>query len=135
MPFLRGDECTVKIRAMEKTGEHGQLSAVAANHGRIPIIAVSATLVEQDKDEYIRAGFDGWILKPIDFQRLERLLFGIIDDQTRNEDTYEPGRWLRGGWFMRRLQLPPDAKAKEAPALRDVELQGSEVSAAKEAAG
>lgn len=120
------------IRAIERAGEHGKLSAVASNHGRIPIFAVSASLIEREKDAYMNAGFDGWILKPIDFKRLERLLLGIIDDHARSDSVYIAGEWERGGWFRKRLELPPAIKAKDAPSLRDVELKGNEISAAKD---
>lgn len=120
------------IRAMEQAGEHGKLSAVASNHGRIPIFAVSASLLEREKDTYLSAGFDGWILKPIDFKRLENLLLGIIDDETRNSAVFVAGEWERGGWFRKRLELPPAAKAKDSPPLRDVDLKGNEISAAKD---
>jgi len=68
----------------------------------VPIFAVSASLVERERQTYINAGFDGWILKPIDFKRLNTLLKGIVDDNTRNSCLYKPGEWERGGWFHRR---------------------------------
>lgn len=120
------------IREIEQSGEHHDLSLIASNHGRIPIFAVSASLLEREKGTYTNAGFDGWILKPIDFKRLEQLLYGIIDDQTRNTAVYVAGQWERGGWFRKRLDLPSAAKAKDAPRLREVELKANEINAAKE---
>ncbi|KAL1875889.1 hypothetical protein Daus18300_003080 [Diaporthe australafricana] len=78
------------------------------------------------------AGFDAWILKPIDFKRLEALLFGIIDDKTRNDAVYVAGQWERGGWFRKRLEIPSQEKAKDAPPLRAVELHGNEINAARD---
>lgn len=129
---MDGLTATKTIRGIEHTGEHTQLSAVSSNHGRIPIFAVSASLQEREKQTYMIAGFDAWILKPIDFKRLETLLFGIIDDQTRNDAVYVPGQWERGGWFRKRLELPSQEKAKDAPPLRAVELHGNEINAARE---
>ncbi|KAK3402229.1 hypothetical protein B0T20DRAFT_451101 [Sordaria brevicollis] len=114
MPIVDGLTSTKMIRAFEsKTTDPShqqqvqqqqqqqvqqQLSAIASDHGRrVPIIAVSASLVEHEKDMYVEAGFDGWILKPIDFKRLETLLRGITDDEVRNEALYVPGEWERGG--------------------------------------
>lgn len=105
MPIVDGLTSTKMIRAFEKSTRHGtgqQLSAIASDHGRVPIFAVSASLVEHEKDTYVDAGFDGWILKPIDFKRLETLLQGITDDKVRNESLYVPGQWERGGWFGRK---------------------------------
>ena len=48
---------------------------------------------------YIDAGFDGWILKPIDFQRLNLMLLGIVEDETRESCLYRPGHWEQGGWL------------------------------------
>ncbi|KAK3492806.1 uncharacterized protein B0T23DRAFT_317072 [Neurospora hispaniola] len=105
MPIVDGLTSTKMIRAFEKSNRDGsgqQLSDIASDHGRVPIFAVSASLVEQEKDTYVDAGFDGWILKPIDFKRLETLLQGITDDQVRNDALYVQGQWERGGWFGRK---------------------------------
>lgn len=66
--------------------------------GRIPILAVSATLLEADRTK-LAINFDGWILKPIDFKRMLRLLSGISIQEHRIEDAYVRGEWERGGWF------------------------------------
>lgn len=49
---------------------------------------------------YVDVGFDGWILKFIDFKRLEELLKGIVDDGVRERVLYVLGEWERGGWFV-----------------------------------
>ncbi|KAK1251770.1 hypothetical protein MKX07_007249 [Trichoderma sp. CBMAI-0711] len=99
MPIVDGLTSTKLIRAMETSSEHKGHSPLASRCGRIPIFAVSASLVEELKDIYVEAGFDGWILKPIDFKRLATLLRGIYDDETRKSCIYVPGEWERGGWF------------------------------------
>lgn len=68
-------------------------------NGRVPIIAVSASLIEKQKSHYMESGFDGWILKPIAFGRLSEIMEGIVDRQVRRENLYQPGSWERGGWF------------------------------------
>ena len=87
------------IRSFEKTHSKCALSPRAALNNRIPIIAVSASLVERERQTYIDAGFDAWILKPISFDRLQTLLKGIVDPATRGECLYRPGKWEIGGWF------------------------------------
>jgi CheY-like chemotaxis protein len=103
MPIVDGLTSTKLIRAFEGSDDCPGLSELARPHGRIPIIAVSASLVEKDKAIYTEAGFDGWILKPIDFKRLHVLLDGITEDKVREQCLYEPGEWERGGWFEPRV--------------------------------
>ncbi|KAK1834156.1 putative signal transduction histidine-protein kinase [Podospora conica] len=102
MPIVDGLTSTKMIRAFEQQQQGAALSPVAGPHGRIPVMAVSASLVEHKKDTYVGAGFDAWILKPINFARLETLLRGLVDDGVRDEALYVPGEWERGGWFAPR---------------------------------
>jgi hypothetical protein len=44
--------------------------------------------------------FDAWILKPIDFGRLDFLLEGIKTPELKRDAVYTPGHWERGGWFL-----------------------------------
>lgn len=105
MPIVNGLTSTKMIRSHQKAHPQVRLSPRAALNGRIPIFAVSASLIERERDQYIEAGFDGWILKPIDFPRLSVLLSGIVNEKTRESCLYRPGQWERGGWFA---SLPRD---------------------------
>ena len=89
------------VRSFEKSCP-GKLSKRARINGRIPIIAVSASLVEKDRQIYIDAGFDAWILKPIDIKRLDALLTGIVSVEVRRQCLYKAGCWEQGGWFRDR---------------------------------
>lgn len=98
MPILNGTAATKAIREIESqrfesnTDESRQLS-------RIPIFAVSASLVERDEISYIDTGFDGWIMKPIDFARLKMLLDGVRDPEARRGPAGDRD-WEKGGWFV-----------------------------------
>lgn len=102
MPIVDGLTSTKMIRSFEKSSKSHILSQRAAINGRVPIFAVSASLLEKERQVYIDGGFDGWILKPIDFKRLGVLLDGIVQEHTRHSCLYEPGQWERGGWFCQR---------------------------------
>jgi CheY-like chemotaxis protein len=98
MPIVDGLTSTKMIRSYEKT--HTNIySARAAMNGRVPIIAVSASLLEKSRQDYIDAGFDAWILKPISFLRLKELMAAIVETDVRQDCLYESGEWERGGWF------------------------------------
>ncbi|KAK5412745.1 hypothetical protein LTR06_005716 [Exophiala xenobiotica] len=99
MPIVDGFSSTKMIRSYEKTHSRTCLSSRARLNGKIPVFAVSASLVEREREKYIETGFDGWILKPVDFKRVDLLLKGIIDSEARNSCLYEKGKWERGGWF------------------------------------
>ncbi|KAK4230191.1 hypothetical protein QBC38DRAFT_57278 [Podospora fimiseda] len=100
MPIVDGLTSTKMIRAFERRySSPPSPGSTSSSMARIPIIAVSASLAESKKDAYVDAGFDGWILKPIDFKRLERLLQGIVDKGVRQELLYVPGLWENGGFF------------------------------------
>lgn len=99
MPIVDGFGSTKMIRSFEKTQMGTCLSTRAKKNGRLPIFAVSASLIEKERDKYIATGFDGWILKPVDFKRVNQLLRGIVDESIRAECIYAPGKWELGGWF------------------------------------
>ena len=107
MPIVDGLTSTKMIRSFEKTHTSNVLSPWASFNGRVPIFAVSASLVEKDRQKYIDAGFDGWVLKPVDFKRLNVLLAGIMEEGTRNASLYRPGQWEKGGWFSKRQDISP----------------------------
>jgi len=69
-------------------------------------------LVERDRNVYIDAGFDGWILKPISFDRLSEILLGIVDEPQRKKDIYKIGVWEKGGWFSGKQKSIFDADTK-----------------------
>ena len=101
MPIVDGLASTKMIRSFEKSHPTNDYSERAKFNGRVPVFAVSASLVERDLQIYVEAGFDGWILKPVDFHRLSELFNGIIEQDTRESCLYTPGKWERGGWFAR----------------------------------
>jgi CheY-like chemotaxis protein len=101
MPIMDGNTSTKEIRSFENSSSSDGTSPADSlpSKNRVPIIAVSATLVERERDFYIDVGFDGWILKPIPFDRLRHIMSGVADSAARKEDLYKPGCWERGGWF------------------------------------
>jgi len=110
MPLLNGYEATERIRQLEKDFEPPQRLSHRLNR-RIPTFAVSASLLEEKRQEIINFGIDGWILKPIDFERLRTILRGIVDPTQRERDLYREGRsWELGGWLRQGVALP-DAHA------------------------
>lgn len=119
MPIVDGLTSTKMIRSYEKTHATKVLSLRAAFNGRIPIFAVSASLVEKERQKYIDAGFDGWILKPIDFKRLRVLMTGIVQSDVRESCLYTPSQWEKGGWFTKQqadLFAASTKPSVEAPA-------------------
>ena len=99
MPIVDGLTSTKMIRSFEKSHPTHILSTRASLNGRVPIIAVSASLVERERQTYIDTGFDGWILKPISFSRLSEIMKGIVESDVRKNNLYRPGVWEHGGWF------------------------------------
>lgn len=102
MPIVDGLTSTKMIRSFERSFPNEFLSKRAALNGRVPIFAVSASLIEKNCQVYIDAGFDGWVLKPVDFKRLTVIMSGIVEEKIRESCLYEPGEWERGGWFAKR---------------------------------
>jgi CheY-like chemotaxis protein len=118
MPIVDGITSTRMIRKSEHKSDDllQTLSTRARLNGRVPIIAVSASLLERERQIYIDAGFDAWILKPISFSRLSEIMGGIVDGKMREDSLYVPGEWERGGWF-------------KASKVREREEEGGESSA------
>jgi len=117
MPIVDGLTSAKMIRSFEKAHPTYMLSKRAALNGRIPIIAVSASLIEKDRQIYIDGGFDGWILKPISFDRLKHIMVGIVDANARKQNLYKTGGWERGGWFQQASKdiFVADTKPNEKP--------------------
>ena len=105
MPIMDGGSATTLIRKVETTNRTSFRQGQPANsivkcQSRVPIFAISASLEEGKRLEYIQRGCDGGIMKPVDFKRLEILIKGITDVEVRKCETYTPGKWGVGGWFF-----------------------------------
>lgn len=98
MPFVDGMTATKMIREAEFNNSKSPVTDRSDQSYRVPIFAVSASLVEKDEKAYIDAGFDGWVMKPIDFTSLTKILAGIHDPEAR-ESLAEARDWEKGGWF------------------------------------
>ncbi|KDQ62269.1 hypothetical protein JAAARDRAFT_30166 [Jaapia argillacea MUCL 33604] len=132
MPILNGWEATKRIRELERSSQSptpgsskfsstmskssskisksssSSESSISDRHnGRIPIFAVSASLVEAQRHEMMATGFDGWILKPVDFKRMRLIIKGVTDSKQRASDAYKPGKWEAGGWLADRSRKSP----------------------------
>jgi len=98
MPIVDGIAATKAIRGIESMRSESSVKDGNNRPSRIPIFAVSASLVERDEFSYIETGFDGWIMKPIQFSRLETILDGVQNIDARKGPS--GGRdWEKGGWF------------------------------------
>lgn len=81
MPGMDGLEATQAIRRRERTG----------GRSRIPIIAVTASVLSHETDAYFAAGMDDFIAKPIE---LPRLLASLEECLKRTE---ESAAWRAAG--------------------------------------
>ncbi|MCO5590079.1 hypothetical protein L7F22_044048 [Adiantum nelumboides] len=115
MPICNGQDSCRRIRECEDKRKGSELANRPAPHilnGRIPIFAVSATLDYSMRQEMSDIGMDGWLLKPIDFNRLRNLLKGLTHLEIRDQDTWKPGHaWEKGGWLSE-----PATRLSQTPA-------------------
>ena len=73
MPVMDGLEAAVEIRRIER--ENAEAGAVP---GRIPIIAMTANVMQADRDATKAAGMDGHVSKPINIEEICRILYKTL---------------------------------------------------------
>jgi hypothetical protein len=92
--------------------------------------------VEKERQTYIDAGFDGWILKPISINRLTDIITGIVDQEVRRANLYRSGGWEHGGWFdeAQKNVFAANTRPSEQPPMQPAVTSGpsKEVKAAAE---
>jgi len=100
MPIMDGRTAAKEIRKLESKPDHPQPGANGPLRidNRIPIFAVSASLYESDRKS-LAEDFDGWLLKPLDFSRVRKLMAALEDPSKRSEEVYVQGHWERGGYL------------------------------------
>jgi CheY-like chemotaxis protein len=78
MPGMDGLEATRRIRAMELEMEadiEAKVEMTAdADSARTPIVALTANASAEDRDACLAAGMDGFLVKPLDRERLAAAL-------------------------------------------------------------
>ena len=67
MPGMDGVETMLRIREMDM-----------GKHGTLPIIAITADALATVKEDMMLLGFDGYLAKPIDMSKMERVLLDFI---------------------------------------------------------
>ena len=79
MPVLDGWECTQKIRRLENVD-------ASCHAGRIPIIAMSGHVLEDDATRYQQAGMDDCMPKPIE----REILLAVVEKWLSRQAVAEP---------------------------------------------
>ncbi|MFW2371485.1 MAG: response regulator [Gammaproteobacteria bacterium] len=79
MPIMDGYEATRRIRAMEYGTD---------NH--IPVIAVTANAMANDRKVCLNAGMDGFLSKPFDMDGLDEILMNWLSDKQITDSTPVP---------------------------------------------
>jgi CheY-like chemotaxis protein len=97
MPGMDGVEATRRIRAF------------GGRKGRIPIVALTANAMTGAREEYLAAGMDEYLSKPINRLELLGLIKKLIEAGHENPVTGE-------------ISKPPTDQAAEAPDLDDAQL-------------
>jgi signal transduction histidine kinase len=77
MPVMDGQEAMRQVRFLER--ERGDGAGV-------PIIAVSAHAMRGQIEECLAAGFDGYVTKPLSFEKLQGELARVLDERSDNAD-------------------------------------------------
>lgn len=110
MPSVDGFEATKRIREMElaelfQSPSPDERSALSRPpRKRIAVVAMSASLTEHERDLLFKFDLDGWLPKPVDFQRVGDLIRGIHDLDYSRLDVYAAERsWDSGGWLRHGL--------------------------------
>ncbi len=67
MPGMDGVETMLRIREMDN-----------GKHGTLPIIALTANAIVGVKEDMMMLGFDGYLAKPVDIRKMERVLLDFI---------------------------------------------------------
>ena len=75
MPVMDGLEATRTIRSMERQDCH-----------TLPIIAMSANAFDEDLKKSVECGMDGYLSKPVDVEKLYRMLHNAIRGTKRKEN-------------------------------------------------
>ena len=83
MPELDGLEATAEIRRLEESRQLG------GGEGHLPIIAMTAHAMKEDRERCLQAGMDDYLSKPIKAQELVELIdrfgSGLAGDESRGE--------------------------------------------------
>ncbi len=69
MPIMDGLEATRTIRRLE---------AESGGHAHIPIIAMTANAMQEDRDLSLQAGMDAHVSKPIDMAEIQAVLYQVV---------------------------------------------------------
>ena len=62
MPEMTGLQATMQIRGEEAMGAH------------IPIVAMTASAMSEDRDRCLAAGMDDFISKPVSYKAIEQMI-------------------------------------------------------------
>jgi len=108
MPIMSGVEATKKILEYEKENslEH------------TPIVALTANVIESDKDKYLNSGMDRYLKKPIEVEEL----VGIIEE-------YHPIQGLRDSLYLESKKESLNYKKSKIILYKELDLSGKIYSA------
>ena len=104
MPEMDGIETLEAMKAMSET-ENLNL--------KTPVICLTANAIVGARDTYIKAGFDDYLTKPVDYERLEKMMINYLPEDkitiVKGDEEEEPDSDLNlPGWLMDVEGLDPE---------------------------